>query len=249
MRRSLNEISGYHLQAMDDEIGRCKDFLFDDRGWVVRYMVADTHAWLPGGRKVLISPISLGEPSWEHKSLPVKLMREAIEKAPSLDKRKPVSREYENAFFTYYGYGLYWTGVNTWGPYPNPAPLVDSKASDPSVNKPDMHEGHLRSANEVKGYDIEATDGAIGHVADFILSDDNWAIVYLVVDTSNWLPGGRKVLIAPDWLKSVSWAKRGVNITLSVQQVKDSPQFDPDVFVDQKYEEKLHRYYAFIRNK
>lgn len=247
MRRSLNEISGYHLQGIDAEIGRCKDFLFDDRHWVVRYMVADTHAWLPGGRKVLISPISLGEPNWEDKSLPIKLMREAIERAPSLDEHKPVSREDENKFFAHYGYGQYWTGAETWGAYAYPALLADSKALDPFANRPDMQEGHLRSANEVKGYGIQATDGAIGHVEDFILSDDNWAIVYLVVDTLNWLPGGRKVLIAPDWLDSVSWAKHSVDINLSVQQIKDSPQFDPDVFIDEDYENKLHSYYAVFR--
>lgn len=249
MRRSLKEISGYHLQAVDEDIGRCKDFLFDDRSWVLRYMVADTNAWLPGGRKVLISPISLGEPNWERRAFPVKLMRKDVEASPSLDEHKPVSREYEIEFFRYYGYGQYWSGGEPWGLYPNPSPLADVQSMDPGAGKTDVIEGHLRSANEVAGYGIQARDGAIGHVEDFIVSDVDWTIVYLVIDTLNWLPGGRKVLIAPDWLSSVSWATNTVEINLSVQQIRESPEFDPDIFIDQEYENKLHRYYAFLRNK
>ena len=55
MLRSMKEIKGYVLGAQDGDIGRCHDFLFDDKNWAVRYIVADTKKWLPG-RKVLISP-------------------------------------------------------------------------------------------------------------------------------------------------------------------------------------------------
>ena len=44
------------------------------------------------------------------------------------------------------------------------------------------------------GYHIEATDGEIGHVEDFLVEDSSWAIRYMIVDTRNWWPG-RKVLV------------------------------------------------------
>ncbi len=59
MLKSIKEMQGYELGAQDGKIGRCSDFLFDDRTWAVRYIVGDTRKWLPG-RKVLISPISIG---------------------------------------------------------------------------------------------------------------------------------------------------------------------------------------------
>ena len=49
------------------------------------------------------------------------------------------------------------------------------------------------------GYHIEATDGGIGHVKDFIIDDETWAIRYLEVDTRNWWPG-KKVLVSPQWI-------------------------------------------------
>ncbi|MDP5212292.1 hypothetical protein ORJ66_04455 [Pseudoalteromonas tunicata] len=55
MLRSLNEIASFQLLGIDEEIGRCKDFLFDDQSWVIRDMLVDTNKWLPGGQKVLIN--------------------------------------------------------------------------------------------------------------------------------------------------------------------------------------------------
>jgi len=78
MLRSSKEMKNYTLQAKDGKIGRCKDFLFDDQFWTVRYMVANTGKWLPG-RKVLISPISLEKPDWVSMRLPVRLTKEQIE--------------------------------------------------------------------------------------------------------------------------------------------------------------------------
>ena len=56
----------------------------------------------------------------------------------------------------------------------------------------------------VDGHHIQATDGEIGHVEDFIIDDETWAIRYLIVDTQNWWPG-KKVLVSPQWIERVSW--------------------------------------------
>lgn len=247
MLRSLNEIIHYQLKGIVDEIGHCKDFLFDDRSWVVRYMVVDTKKWLSGGRKVLISPISLGEPDWQNQQFPVLLSRESIEKSPLLEEHKPVSQHYETAYFNYYGYGYYWMGSAPWGAYINPGPLIDA---EPLKNETDSPlERNLRSTNEVIGYDIQATDGAIGHVENFILDDDQWTIAYIVVATRNWLPGGRKVLIAPSWLESVSWVDRSVTVKLTAQKIKDSPEYNPEEFIDPNYEEDLHKFYGAPKDR
>ena len=59
---------------------------------------------------------------------------------------------------------------------------------------------HLRSSRAVTGYHIQATDGDLGHVEDFIVDDHSWTIRYMVLDTTNWWPG-KKVLVAPDWIE------------------------------------------------
>ena len=158
MLRSVNEAFNYVLQGEDGEIGRCKDFLFDDRFWTIRYMVADTGKWLPG-KKVLVSPISLGEPDWDSRRFPVKINKKEIEEAPELDEDAPVSREYEMRWMEHYGWSYYWFGGGLWGPSSNPTGLyAKGKKEGIKEEETEIGKSHLRSAKEVTGYHIQATD-------------------------------------------------------------------------------------------
>jgi hypothetical protein len=89
-----------------------------------------------------------------------------------------------------------------------------------------------------------ATDGDIGHVEDFIADDDLWLLRYLVVDTRNFLPGGRKVLIPPAWLTSVDWVGRSVSVELTVDGVKNCPEYDPSEPINREYEQRFYDYYG-----
>jgi hypothetical protein len=105
---------------------------------------------------------------------------------------------------------------------------------------------HLRSIEAVTGYHIHATDGEIGHVADFLVEEADWSIHYLVVDTKNWWPG-KKVLISPRWAREIDWMDRLVNLTVDRQRVKDSPEYDASTIVDQAYEKHFHNHYRDVR--
>ena len=99
MLRNLSELRRYVIEARDGEIGRCHDFLFDDRYWAIRYMVADTRKWLPG-LKVLISPISLELPDWQGKRFPVKLTREQVKGNPPWKRISPYPGNMKAVFST-----------------------------------------------------------------------------------------------------------------------------------------------------
>jgi hypothetical protein len=64
MLRSVNSMTGYRIMAADGKIGQCKDFLFDDQFWTIRYMVVNTGNWLTG-KKVLVSPVSIDGADWK----------------------------------------------------------------------------------------------------------------------------------------------------------------------------------------
>ena len=250
MLRSLNELYNYVLMAEDGDIGRCKDFLFDDRYWTIRYMVADTAKWLPG-KKVLISPISLGTPDWKNRRFQVFLTQEKIKNAPDLDEDAPVSRQYEKRWNAYYGWSMYWQGPGPWGamgfPYSpvaqQQAQLEAEKSRAAMIEREDTDSGHMRSAREIEGYHIHASDEKIGHVKDFILDDEIWMIRYLVVDTRNFLPG-RKVLMTPSWISGIDWALSEVKVDVTAEAVKKSPEFDPSEPVNREYEKRLYDFYG-----
>lgn len=235
MLRSIREIIGYSLRALDADIGRLKDLLFDDRQWVVRYMAADTGKWLPG-RRVLLAPAQIGTPDWASRVLPVNLKREQIENAPSIQEHLPVSRQHEAELSMYYGWAPYWGPVGA--PIGSTAPVPHSREHDKGIRDP-----NLRSVQEVTGYHIECSDNSVGHAEDFIAETQGWRIRYMVVDTRNWLPG-RKVIISPEWIEDVDWAQRRILVKLSCRQLRQSPVYDPSQPVNREYESMLYDYYG-----
>jgi hypothetical protein len=241
MLRNLNEILNYVLLAEDGEIGRCKDFLYDDKMWTIRYMVADTRKWLPG-RKVLISPASLGDPDWCTKRFQVMLKRRQIETSPPLDEDAPVSRQYEVIFNAYYRTSPYWAGASEWGTQPTPS-MLQAEVKQLATEFEGLAENHLRSIKEMTGYHIQASDSEIGHVEDFMVDDEKWALRYVVVNTRNWLPG-RMVLVSPQWITSVNWGEKKLQVDLTTDSVRKSPEYETLGTINRDYECALHEHYG-----
>ena len=159
-------LKGYTLNSLDGEIGTIKEFYFDDQHWTIRYLVADTGIWLPG-RQVLISPHALGAISREEKQITVKLTRKQIEESPPLESDKPVSRQFEEAYYGHYAWPMYWDGPFVWGDYPYI--VRDYEMQKVSHLRRQEGDSHLRSTHNVCGYHIQATDGAIGHLESLLL--------------------------------------------------------------------------------
>jgi uncharacterized protein YrrD len=232
-------LEGFKLNSFNGEIGQVKEFYFDDQHWTIRYLVADTGDWLTG-RQVLISPYVLGDPDQEKQYITVYLTKEQIENSPSLDSSKPVSQQFEMDYHRYYGYPMYWGGSYMWGAYPYiQRDREQWSKSSPAEKKEDPN---LRSTREVSGYHIQATDGEIGHVEDFIIDYETWAIRYLIVDTVNWW-SGKKVLLSPQWIERVSWGESKVFINLPREIIQRSPEYIQDNVLIRDYETQLHQHY------
>ncbi len=243
MLRSIDDIVHYNLLSKDGDIGKVADFLFDDRWWAVRYMIADTGSWL-AEKKVLVSPAFIEKADWKSQTILMNITHEQIESCPPIEENMPVSREYEVRFFNYYGYPYYWAGDAMWGMFPYPTNLNAVRATQQGEDTDIEKVNHLRSVKEVKGYSISATDGNIGHVEDFILNDETWALKYMVVDTRNWLPGGKKTLLSPAWIEKIDWMGSEVSVDLNTRQIENSPEYDPNKPVNVEYEMHLYDYYG-----
>lgn len=257
MLRTVDSIKGYAIRATDDELGEVEELYFDDVQWGVRYLVVKTGSWFTRQR-VLISPYSVTGIDHADRAVQVALTREQVKNSPDIDTHQPVSRQMEREHATYYGYGMYWTGPYLWGvggypTYPLPeagtvppagTPVQDSAELDRQQTQENDEDVHLRSTENVGGYAIAGSDGDIGHVEDFIFDDESWAIRYLVVDTRNWWPGGKKVLLATQWIEDISWTESAVQTRLTQEQIKNSPEYDEDMSLDREFETRLHHHYG-----
>lgn len=253
MLRAFSAFKNFTLGAADGDIGTVKDAYFDDHRWTLRYLVANTGSWL-SGRSVLIVPQAIRGLDWERKRVDLTLTREQVRNAPDIELDKPVSRQHETAYFDYYGYPYYWAAP-MWGgglgsmAEAELAAAESIKRTEENARNRDQDEGdpHLRSANEVHGYAIKAQDGEIGSVKDFLFDETNWSLRYFVLDTGKWLPG-RKVLISTDWIDRVSWDERSVEVAMLLDEVRASPEYDPDELSPDE-EESLYKHYGRERNE
>ena len=225
MLRSIKQLYGDKLGASDGEIGHLKDFYFDDRDWAIRYLVVDTGNWLTS-RQVLISPYSIGRLDQTEKIVRVNLTLKQIENSPSIDLHKPVSRQYEEEYYRYFGWPSYWQGDGVWGMSgfpilempPTPLPSEPATAIGP---QPERADAHLRNTQAVNGYHLQASDGIIGHVCDFMMDDKSWAIGQLVVKTGHRF-SGKEVLIPTNQVARISFDESTVFVNLTKEAVEQS---------------------------
>ena len=227
-------LNGYSIKASDGEIGSVADFLFSDADWRIRWLVADTGNWLPG-RRVLLHPSLFNAPDAQLRQFPVALTKKQIEASPHISMDQPVSRQMEDHLYDYYGWDP------AWGESYSLAGAMTGALSEPVLapfRAPGAMPGdpHLRSAVEVIGYHIHASDGDIGHVSDFLVGDQGWTIRYLKVETSNWWLG-ETVIIPPRTIRKIDWGERMATVDLTRSGVKASKSYRRSETVDGAYDD------------
>lgn len=239
MARTAKDLIGRRIEAVDGQVGKVKDIFFDDASWNVRYVVVDTGSWLVS-REVLVSPVSIVGIDPGNGAIMTSLTRHQVEASPPVLSDAPVSRLYEQRLHDHYGWPYYWGGTAFGGPglymYPPvgdiglyPALYGRNQENDLGREERQAMEQrlaeanpHLKSCRDVRGYDIHARDGEIGHVDDFLLDEPVFNLTHVVVDTRNWLPG-KKVALDVSAIDHIDWTDAEVAVRLDREQVKAAP--------------------------
>jgi PRC-barrel domain len=245
MYMNVRDLRYIPIQAKDGRIGFLEQVYFDDEKWVIRYLVVDTDQHL-ADKRVLISPIAVDGIDATSNSLRVRLNKKQVLQSPDIDTEKQVSRRKEQEYNKYYGYATYWGGAGLWGHAMIPGALISAPVGEEEKAEAEPGDLHLRSSREVIGYRVQAKDGRIGHIEDFIFDLRDWSIYYLEVDTRNWI-GGKKVLVDPRWAERVDWAERKVYVNLTVNAIKSAPPFESLASVTPEYAANLNVHYGFPR--
>jgi len=102
----------------------------------------------------------------------------------------------------------------------------------------------LHAFDDLRGYAISAKDGELGSVKDLYFDDSTWAARYLVADTRRWLPG-RKVLLAPEAVDQPDAKEEVLRVSLTSEQVRNSPDIAEDAPISAEQETALHDFYQW----
>jgi len=246
MKRSLKNLTGFSIETLDKVNGIVRDFLFDEEKWIIKYMEAE-FGNIYSNKKILIPRHFLKNPNWEHRIFPINLTGETVTKCPVSKNTEIVSREYEEEIKSYYGI----EGAKEYE-YVQPTTIVfpPRPIKPPAKKANDTYlESSVRSFREVHRYQIHTTDKNLGHVEDMIVDDDDWQIVYLLIDTSNWSPISKKVLVPIDQLKEISYAQKEVKIGWHSENLMNAPEFNPKTGMEDQYEKDLYDFYTKSLNK
>jgi hypothetical protein len=186
MLRKASALLECRLAAANQELGMVENLFFDDRDWVLRYLIVGADR-SDGGRSIAVLVDDLVKVDWDDGVI-------------SLGKDPEKTRD-------------------TSG-FPS-AGEIEAGGDD-----------HLRSFIEVMGYIVQARDGAIGRVTDFVVNDyvddQPWRIDYFVLDPGGGLVPAGEVILAPHWIEAIDGRGHEIRVDLKGETIRSSPGFDPD---------------------
>ncbi len=99
--RSLDSITGYHVEGHDGAIGKVEDLLIDDANWSFPYLVIDTGHWW-SGKHVLISRHAVKEIAWADRQIRVEVSRHQVKASPPWTALGDVDPDYEKDLHDHY---------------------------------------------------------------------------------------------------------------------------------------------------
>lgn len=244
MLQSVKELRGYTIRGTDGDAGKLHESYFDDQEWNIRYLVVDTGNWLTR-RRVLVSPSTLRQPDEKAEVLSANLTKRQVENSPPAHSERVVSGQgQDEELDSYYGWPYWRLAAPGFGLRPMASAWLTERTGEEGSQPRDQKDNpHLRSTREVIGYRTEASDGDVGLVEDFLVDDDTWRILYLVVATGGLLARNR-FLVAPPWIDRVGRSKRKVHVDLPREIIENSPAFNPSSPISREYEIRLLEYYG-----
>ncbi len=226
MLRHVRDLQHYTVHGIDGELGRVREFYFEDQGWTVRHIVVTTGHW-PPRHSVLLPTLCVARIDDGCREVCLTLTGDQVASSPSIDTEKPVSRQHEGKLYWYYGF----TG---------------------EALPPDLRKGggdpHLRRTREVVGYAVHRDHEHIGAVDDFLVDDGSWSICYMVVDVHTWWLH-RKVLVLPRSVVGITWGGSAVHVDVSRAILRQAPEYNPNRPIDRDYEARLRDYYDQLQGQ
>ena len=100
------------------------------------------------------------------------------------------------------------------------------------------------SSTNLKGFDVEATDGEIGKIDD---ATNETSSSTLVVDTGFWI-FGKKRMIPAGVVRRVDVNDKRVYVNMTKDQIKSAPDYDADRYGDDAYRRNVGDYYEPYTN-
>jgi hypothetical protein len=232
---STGELLELKLRAQDGEIGSVRDLIFHDLDWSIRELIADTGGWL-FGRRVGIDPDFVLEPDLVAGVLPLELTKEQVKNSPA-GIAKALSDESVDEDI------LAWNQSNALAGIPENLLLAGATVPvQPLPTEPAPPSPHLRSLDDVNGYEVWAGDNQSGTLTGFLIDPIAWDLPLALVQLDG--VGTPVVLLPTRLIADLGWPERIVHTYLEPSVLRNAPVYDPRVLDERAYLPTVADYYT-----
>lgn len=250
MLRSIKDLLGYPVKALDGNIGKVADSLFDETTWTLSHLVLDTGYQMKLNihyisqeekeqthRRVIVEPSYLDKPETGRfrRHLPVKLTKDSIRQSSGIESNPPRSLEYQKEFTHYYRHIPYafYDRPAVWSPivdgYDPPESNLEHTPEELNRHEKRLQEiasNQTLSCREILGYHVECMDCERGLVEDMIVNDKTWRIIAMAIRYGHW-PKSEHKLFSVRHVTKFDWTASTVTVDFSGEEIESVPDFDP----------------------
>lgn len=220
----------FWVRDADRELGKPKDWLFNAFPWTVHYFRVQTGTW-PAHSNVLVTPFAFDEIDERVSVVYLKTTLKGLAGMPRLEDyraqpRIPMAGAHGQAGW-----------IKDDADRVTCCGVVAIRQSV-GIEVAKIRDPPLCSWRKFQGYSVQTLDARIGHVTDLIAEDQNWTILFLVVDVGGFR-GGKRLLVLPEWIEGVSSRDSLVRLNVGAHVVRDAPQFRLSSLCKHEYQEEL----------
>ncbi|SER72148.1 PRC-barrel domain-containing protein [Salipaludibacillus aurantiacus] len=233
-------LTSYTVYGNDGEIGKVKDVYFDEIKWTIRYLVVNTGKTFLSDQ-AFISPASVEKIDHQNEVIRAGISNDEVQKSPDPGE-EPVTRKFEKDFTLHYRLNPYWVGNGVWGTTAAPHDMMNEEAQ---LLQPEQGDDrtYVHQAKNVTGYTLSVKDETFGKIDDLLIDGSTFQIKYFIVDSRKWFPGGKKVIISPQWIDEIFWDTAQIRIDVTRQQIEDAPEYRPEMDLSDRREADLWLHY------
>lgn len=206
---TLGLLLRFPVITADGEKRPIQGFLFDDRSWLVQYLIVEGGSWL-ASQPVVLSTAAVDAPDWKGKRVRTQLTLQQLLSSPPAATVRPVSRQQELAWSRHFG----WPSEEARWRFPAMAAQREFEGSE-------SDDPHLRKAGDIRGYEVWGAQGAMGSLEGYLVGDKSWHIGYLAVRAREWAQGEH--LIPTRRVCGISWGEHRVWLEGSLDAPRGCP--------------------------
>lgn len=244
MKLNLQSKIDLEIVTTDGVKGHVLDFVFDEKKWNIRYLLADFSSIAQNS--ILIPTSIIDETNWEKDKILLDVKSSQLISAPNIGNMNLITRSYEIGLNKHFNAPKYWKRryVSSMGKPTLYAPKRVMKIDTEYVSrvpkkmvKADDNTSKVRRFGELAGFFIKSETEPLGLLRDMIFKAEGWTIQSVVVENKFG-----KFQMPLSALKKVDFNNRIAIAAKNSGTLRELSAFNAEKFVNQKAVVKHYDY-------